>query len=292
MLGGRGKRRLSSRFIRTMSGEPAHAGFYFLVNLQMRAHRSEVELGLEIFTLRERPDLRPAIFLPDLQSVWPEFMRHDTTAELYFAPSQFEAYLDYAFAGVADGKVVARAFSVPFAFNVDGRDELPDGGWDQVIRWAHEDRMIGRASTALSALEITLVPEARGSGNSIALLNAMKCCARANGYKALFAPVRPNQKHLRPHTSMREYISEMRADGLPADPWLRIHLRAGGRVVKIAPYSMTIIGSISDWSTWTGATLDQSGEVAVAGGLAPLIVSLEQGYAVYVEPNVWVEHVL
>ena len=162
-------------------------------------------MGLEIFTLRERPDLRPAIFLPDLQSVWPEFMRHDATAQLYFAPSQFEAYLDYAFAGVADGKVVARAFSVPFAFNVEGRDELPDGGWDQVIRWAHEDRMVGRASAALSALEIILVPEARGSGNSIALLNAMKCCARANGYKALFAPVRPNQKHLRPHTSMREY---------------------------------------------------------------------------------------
>ena len=275
-----------------MSGEPAHAGFNFLVNLQMKVHRSEVDLGLEIFTLRERPDLRLAIFLPDLQSVWPEFMRHDATAQLYFAPSQFEAYLDYAFAGVAGGKVVARAFSVPFAFNVDGRDELPDGGWDQVIRWAHEDRMIGRASTALSALEITLVPEARGSGNSIALLNAMKCCARANGYEALFAPVRPNQKHLRPHTSMREYISEMRADGLPADPWLRIHLRAGGRVVKIAPYSMTIIGSIANWFTWTGATLDQSGEVAVAGGLAPLIVSLEQGYAVYVEPNVWVEHVL
>jgi len=91
--------------------------------------------------------------------------------------------------------------------------------------------------------------------------------------------VRPHQKHLRPHTSMREYISEMRADGLPADPWLRIHLRAGGRVVKIAPYSMTIIGSIANWFTWTGATLDQSGEVAVAGGLAPLIVSLEQGYA-------------
>ena len=95
-----------------------------------------------------------------------------------------------------------------------------------------------------------------------------------------------------PNVPMREYISEMRADGLPADPWLRTHLRAGGRVVKIAPYSMTIIGSIADWSTWTGATLDQSGEVAVAGGLAPLIVSLEQGYVVYVEPNVWVEHVL
>src|SRR5712671_1049112 len=92
-----------------MSGDAAHAGFNSLINLQMRAHRSEVELGLEIFTLRERPDLRPAIFLPDLQSVWPKFMRHDATAQLYFAPSQFEAYLDYAFAGVVDGKVVARA---------------------------------------------------------------------------------------------------------------------------------------------------------------------------------------
>src|SRR5712692_2968262 len=117
---------LTSGFIRTMSGEAAHAGFNFLINLQMSEHRSEVDL--EIFTLRERPDLRPAIFLSDLQSVWPEFMRHDATANLYFAPSQFEAYLDYAFAGVADGKVVARAFSVPFAFNVDGRGELPDGG--------------------------------------------------------------------------------------------------------------------------------------------------------------------
>ena len=99
-------------------------------------------------------------------------MRHDATAQLYFAPSQFEAYLDYAFAGVADGKVVARAFSVPFAFNVEGRDELPDGGWDQVIRWAHEDRMVGRASTALSALEITLIPEARGSGKCHEVLRA------------------------------------------------------------------------------------------------------------------------
>jgi GNAT superfamily N-acetyltransferase len=135
-------------------------------------------MGLEIFTLRERPDLRPLIFASDLQSVWPEFMTHSAAAELYFAPWMFDRYLDYAFAGVADGKVVARAFSVPFAFNTGGRTELPDGGWDQVIRWAHDDRMIGRAPNALSALEISMLPEARGSGNSLALLGAMKACAK------------------------------------------------------------------------------------------------------------------
>ena len=249
-------------------------------------------MGLEIFTLRERPDLRPLIFSSDLESVWPEFMRHDAAANLYFAPSIFDLYLDYAFAGVIKGKVVARAFSVPFAFNIDGRAELPDGGWDQAIRWAHDDKMIGRAPNALSALEISLLPEARGRGNSLALLDAMKACAKAQGFAELFAPVRPNQKHLHPFMSMRDYVNTVRADGFPTDPWLRTHLRAGGRVVKIAPYSMTIVGSIADWSLWTGMSFDRSGEVSITGALVPVMVSLEHDYAVYVEPNVWVRYSL
>jgi GNAT superfamily N-acetyltransferase len=249
-------------------------------------------MALEIFTLRERPDLRPLIFGSDLQSVWPEFMQHDAAAHLYFAPWIFDRYLDYAFAGVADGRVVARAFSVPFAFNTEGRTELPDGGWDQIIRWAHDDRMTGRAPNVLSALEISLLPEARGGGNSPAFLDAMKACAKAHGFAELFAPVRPNQKHLHPWMPMRDYVNTVRSDGLPADPWLRTHLRAGARLVKLAPYSMTIVGSIADWSLWTGMSFDRSGEVPVAGALAPVVVSLEQDYAVYVEPNVWVRYAL
>jgi GNAT superfamily N-acetyltransferase len=249
-------------------------------------------MNLEIFTLRERPDLRPLIFASDLESVWPEFMRQDAAAQLYFAPSLFDLYLDFAFAGVADGKVVARAFSVPFAFNIDGRAELPDGGWDEVIRWAHDDGMNGRAPNALSALEISLLPQMRGGGHSRAFLDAMKACAKAKGFAELFAPVRPNQKHLQPSMPMRDYVNTVGADGLPTDSWLRTHLRAGARLVKVAPYSMTIVGSIAEWSRWTGMPFDRSGEVRVAGALAPVMVSLEQDHAVYVEPNVWVRYAL
>ena len=248
-------------------------------------------MALEIFTLRERPDLRPLIF-SDLESVWPEFMRHDAAAHLYFAPSMFDRYLDYAFAGVAGGKVVARAFSVPFAFNIDGRAELPDGGWDEVIRWAHDDQMTGRVPNALSALEISLLPEARGGGNSLAFLGAMKASAKAHGLAEMFAPVRPNQKHLHPFVSMRDYVDTVGADGFPTDSWLRTHLRAGARIVKIAPYSMTIIGSIADWARWTGMSFDRTGEVSIAGALVPVMISLERDCAVYVEPNVWVQHAL
>ena len=249
-------------------------------------------MALEIFTLRERPDLRPLIFSSELQSVWPEFMRHDAAAQLYFAPSMFDRYLDYAFAGVAGGKVVARAFSVPFAFAIDGRAELPDGGWDEVIRWAHDDQMTGRAPNALSALEISLLPEARGGGNSLAFLGAMKASAKAHGLAEMFAPVRPNQKHLHPFMPMRDYVEVVGADGFPTNSWLRTHLRAGARLVKIAPYSMTIVGSIADWSRWTGMSFDRSGEVAIAGALVPVMISLERDYAIYVEPNVWVRHAL
>jgi GNAT superfamily N-acetyltransferase len=247
-------------------------------------------MSLEIFTLRERPDLRPLIFAAELQSVWPEFMVHSAAAELYFAPWILDHYLDYAFAGIVDGKVVARAFSVPFAFSIDGRTELPDGGWDQVIRWAHDDRMTGRSPTALSALEISLLPQARGSGNSLALLRAMKACAKIKGFGQLFAPVRPNQKHLQPRTPMRDYVGSVRADGFPIDAWLRTHLRIGGQVVKIAPCSMTIVGSLADWSLWTKMPFCRSGELVVPGALSPVMVSLEQDCAVYIEPNVWVQH--
>jgi len=194
-------------------------------------------------------------------------MRHDPVAQLYFAPLILDHYLDYAFAGVAGGKVVARAFSVPFAFHIDGRAELPDGGWDEVIRWAHDDRMTGRAPNVLSALEISLLPEARGGGNSRALLDAMKACAKARGFAEMFAPVRPNQKHLHPFMRMRDYIDRVGPDGFPADSWLRTHFRAGATLVKVAPYAMTIAGSLADWLRWTGKP-SHGGEEAPEAGAA------------------------
>jgi hypothetical protein len=249
-------------------------------------------MALEIFSLRERPELRSRMFSPELDSVWPEFMRHDPVARLYFAPSMLDWYCDCAFAGLIGGKVVARAFSVPFVFNIEGRTELPDGGWDQVIRWAHDDWLTERTPNALSALEISLLPEARGGANSTAFLDAMKARARFRGFTEMFAPVRPNQKHLHPLMPMRDYINITRADGLPTDSWLRTHLRAGAEVVKVAPYSMTIVGNIAEWSRWTEMSFERSGEVTIAGALAPVIVSLERDQAVYVEPNVWVRHKL
>jgi GNAT superfamily N-acetyltransferase len=248
-------------------------------------------MNLQIFSLRERPDLIAAVFAEELQAaVWPEFMRHDAAAALYYDRLISDDYLDCAFAALIEGEVVGRAFSVPFAFNVEGRTELPDGDWDEVIRWAHADRRMGGAPTTMSALEIALVPKARDKGHSLAMLDALKASARKMGLAELFAPVRPNQKHLRPRIPMRDYVNLVHADGLPTDAWLRTHVRIGARIVKVAACSMTVVGTLSEWSRWTGMAFERSGEVEVEGALVPVLVSVEQNYGVYVEPNVWLGH--
>ena len=71
-----------------------------------------------------------------------------------------------------------------------------------------------------------------------------------------------------------------------------MHLRAGGRIEKVAPTSIVAPGPIVEWRRWTGMSLDTSGRMVVPEALAPIHVFLEQDPAVYVEPNVWVRHIV
>jgi len=41
---------------------------------------------------------------------------------------------------------------------------------------------------------------------------------------------------------------------------------------------------------WAGLVFDSDGPVEVPGALVPVHVDLAQNHAVYVEPNVWMEH--
>src|SRR5262249_10490439 len=118
---------------------------------------------LVVATFSERPDLLGRVFDPEIQSAVPEFMRHDPTAALYYGTGILDFYREYGLVAVDPAepdRPIARAFSVPFAFRdgTAGRDALPDGGWDEVIRWAHQDRAVGRHPTAVSALEIMVAP--------------------------------------------------------------------------------------------------------------------------------------
>lgn len=246
-------------------------------------------MALRITTLAERPEFIPTLL--DMASAWPEFMMKDPIADLFYAvaATTYPEYVLVADDDAEPGRLAARGCTMPFTLK-DG--ELPDDGWDGVIRRGWLTRERGEHPDRISALEITVRSDLLGKGVSPLMVAAMRDNAARLGFGELVAPVRPNLKHREPHTPMTEYAFRTRADGLPHDPWLRVHVRAGAEIVKVAPRSMTISGTLAEWRAWTGLPFDRPGPVEVPGGLTPVHVEPDHDFAVYVEPNVWVSHPL
>ncbi|MFF8608789.1 N-acetyltransferase [Streptomyces sp. NPDC015346] len=246
-------------------------------------------MELNITTLAERPELQGRMW--QMKDLWPEFTLHDPVGWGCMARIVTELPEYVLVATDAEGEVVARAFSVPFQLQAEGRGALPARGWDQVMLWAFSDLRHGHTPDTVSAIEVCVDTGALGRGLSGRMLAAMRDNAKRLGFTEVVAPVRPNGKHLEAAASIDEYAFRTReADGLPHDPWLRVHVRAGGTIERVAPASMTISGSLEEWRAWTGLPFDTDGPVEVAGALVPVRCEASRGYAVYVEPNVWVRH--
>jgi hypothetical protein len=240
-------------------------------------------MDLEIHTLAERPDLMDVFW--DLETSWPEFMKHDPIGNAYYASvDQFAEYVLLCLD--PSGRIVAKAYSVPFQLP---EEPLPDAGWDFAIRSGLLTRLWGEEPNACSAAEICIEPALQGRGLSGGIVRALRDNAARLGHAELLAPVRPNGK-TDIHEPMADYAFRTRDDGLPVDPWLRVHVRAGGRIDRVAARSMVIPGTVEVWREWTGLPSDRTGPVDVPGALAPVMSDAEHGTAVYVEPNVWVRH--
>jgi len=245
-------------------------------------------MELKVSNLAERPEMAGPVV--GMANSWPEFVTQDLVGDAHYGRIATELPGHVLFAEDEQDEVVAHACSVPFALTAEGRGELPARGWDQVLVWAFEDLRHGVRPDTVSAIAIVVAPHVQGRGLSARMLSAMRDNARAHGFTEVVAPVRPSAKHLEPHTPIEEYAHRVRPDGLPHDPWLRVHARAGARVERVAPASMTVCGSLQQWREWTGLPFDTQGDIEVPGALVPVRCEPERGYAVYVEPNVWMRH--
>ncbi|WP_405614845.1 N-acetyltransferase [Streptomyces sp. NBC_00076] len=247
-------------------------------------------MELKASSLAERPDMYERVV--GMAASWPEFVVQDAVGDSHFGRIATELPHHVLFAEDERGEVVAQAHSVPFALDVEDRGELPARGWDQVLLWAFADLRRGVRPDTVSAISIAVTPGLQGHGLSGRMLSAMRDSARALGFGEVVAPVRPNAKHLEPRTPIGAYAHRVRPDGLPHDPWLRVHARAGATIESVAPASMTVSGSLEQWRRWTGLPFDTAGDIEVPGALVPVRCEPERGYAVYVEPNVWMRHPL
>jgi GNAT superfamily N-acetyltransferase len=240
---------------------------------------------LAVFTAEERPDLWATVRDESLfYDVWPVYNMHGNHTGQYFGAlfPQY-AHLQVLFTDQRSGGIIGRGRTIPFRW--DGTLESLPAGIDAVgIQAVTEPG----PPTALSALAAEVATDYQGGGLSGLVIRAMADVARRHGLAPLVAPVRPSRKDRYPLIPIERYAGWQRPDGLPFDPWQRVHARLGARLLRTEPRSLEITAPAADWEAWTQMAFPGDGEYVFPGGLAPLTVTA--GTGAYWEPNIWMRH--
>jgi GNAT superfamily N-acetyltransferase len=233
------------------------------------------------FTYAERPDL--AARTGEIEDTLAPFLGHGEVPLKYWHLLRPELpELQLVLWDEERDVVVGHARTLP----ARAGEALPGGVDDMLEAWFGEGER--PEPDVLSAMVAVVDRGHQGQGLSSVLIGAMVDLARRNGFPSLIAPVRPNWKDRYPLIPMERYASWTRDDGLPFDPWLRVHARLGAERLEVCPASMRIEGSVEDWEEWTKLVFPDDGDYLVPGGLVPVHVA--NGHGTYVEPNVWMRH--
>jgi hypothetical protein len=245
------------------------------------AARIPAQMPPQIFTVAERPDLEERT--GEIVDPWPEFMHHDDVVRHWW-PKLYERFpnFQYVLYEPDTDAVLGEGCSVPIRWHDDG--PLPSG-----VR-AFESAFTETAPNALCALLAVVDERYRGQRLSGLIVQGMVEAASRAGLRFVVAPVRPTWKSRYPLTPIEHYIAWRRDDGLPFDPWIRLHHRLGAEILGIAVESMDVRGTVADWENWTGMAFPESGRYVVPGALVPVEIHRERDEGRYVEPNVWMRH--
>jgi GNAT superfamily N-acetyltransferase len=191
--------------------------------------------GLVVVTADERPDLWVQAEA-EFRDAWPEYNQHGDVSGQYFgALVPRYAHLQFLIWDTEAEQVIARGRTIPFRW--DGTLEDLPAGIDAMGLKAVRD---AAPPTVLSALAAEVVADRQGRGVSKLVVQTMAHLAADAGFDVLVAPVRPSWKDRYPLIPIEQYASWSRADGLPFDPWLRVHARLGATILRPEPHSMRI----------------------------------------------------
>ncbi|WP_350304179.1 transferase [Photorhabdus viridis] len=237
----------------------------------------------------QRPDLKDAAD-EVIYHNWPLFMQNSPMGYEYwdelFKPD-FSHFQQFAILQQGEKqRLIGVANSVPFPWESGSLEQLPDNGWDEVLRLG----MLARGKTGtkmLSALSVTVSPEFRGKNLPALLIGGLKQVAVEAGLKGLVVPVRPTLRKCYPLQDFAQYCEWKNDKNEPFDPWIRAHWRLGARIIQPAMRSMYIYATLDKWQEWTEMKFPQSGQYVIPGGLVPLLVDVQQQTGYYIEPNLW-----
>lgn len=188
------------------------------------------------------------------------------------------------------------------------------GTWDQVSgKEAGVQAALRPEGNTMVLLSVSIRPEGRGRGVAAQLVDRARQVARSEGIDHVISPFRPSgfgtHKAAGGNVDFSAYCGARRADGLLADPWLRILTRLGMRPLRIVDRAMVVALTVAELNelrrthhpeAWTpldearAATLlaDRGSsaadvEVWECGETGSWFVDRSAGVAMYEESNLW-----
>lgn len=214
-------------------------------------------------------------------SGWPTFIWNDPALQ-HFWPLWFRYFPEYQYEFRSDnGQLLACVHTVPLRWDASLSD-LPDGralsddfptpswetaiyensetlvktlsGWDWAMTQSLSDVLRGRSPNLLSAAATVVSPAARGQGLASQAVDWMKEIASQHGLQYLIAPLRPSHKRDFPFLDFIQYGQKTKIDvegrAYPYDPWLRLHVKKGGRLIHPCFRSIRIRQPLPVWKSW------------------------------------------
>ena len=215
-----------------------------------RAPEGGDHVRIRILTCAERPDLWERSY-NQITGVWPTYneqgdvlTEHWSRLDEDFRDFQFVLYDEEHDLALAHGHSIPFFWDGTVAGLPAGIDAV-HGGRDATLRRRRASRTRSPRSRSRSR------PSHQGSGHSRTMIGGMRDIAARHGFENLVAPLRPTWKERYPLTPIDRYAAWTRGDGLPFDPWIRLHVRLGAEILQPVQRSLRITGTVGEWEEWT-----------------------------------------
>lgn len=230
-------------------------------------------MSYKVVTFKERPDLY------DLQKqicgkAFPEFLYYSEIAAKTW--EKMIAYFEeYQLLLLHEERIMAVINCMPMNLDIPD-NELPEEAFNWGMEKGIKDFEAGKKINAALGIQIIIPAEYQGKGlSSIAAQELKNMCIRM-GIKRLIIPIRPTLKSKYPINDIDKYIKWKNKDGLPFDPWLRVHVRKNAKIINACKKAVEINGTVNQWETWTNMKFPESGKYVVEGALCPVVINREK----------------
>lgn len=222
-------------------------------------------------------------------------------------PSPFDdCFVDrFFFTEKGSGDLLGAALTMRIAWD-GSREDLPEG-WEDTVRRCYRDCRDAAGSTCntLVGMQVFTLSHHRNKGLSGRFLGEMAGFAKKLGYEHMVIPALPPTQFTKEGaaTPFETIATALRDDGLPADHWVRLHVRKGAKVIGHHERSHCFAMSLRDFSCHISSDpIDRNGEhlvrldrdlsfgLAAADTWQKVHVDREQGLVLFRWGCVWVEY--